>query len=143
MKTNPTRYSSAVGEVWIMMTLKLRYCHNMFDNRAIREYTDAMLAEAMAFYQIRWKKKSFDNNHVHIILEMGIRSKPQLAKLLKGFIAPRILNEFPWLKNRLFRSKGLFNPATDGRTGDMHFYNNYLDKQKYGLRNQAKLTAYT
>src|SRR3972149_588259 len=106
MKTNPTRYSSAVGEVWIMMTLKLRYCHNMFDNRAIREYTDAMLAEAMAFYQIRWKKKSFDNNHVHIIVEMGIKKKAQFAKLLRlCHIAPL----YPYClryTNRLFRSKG-------------------------------------
>ena len=68
MKFNPTRYSSAVGEVWIMLTLKVKYCHNMFDIAAIREYTDAVLTEALDHYEIRWEKKSFDNNHVHIIL---------------------------------------------------------------------------
>ena len=61
MKTNPTRYSSQVGEVWIMLTMKTRYCHNVFDKQAIREYTDAMLTEAMDFYGIRWRKKGFDS----------------------------------------------------------------------------------
>ncbi len=125
-----------------MMTLKVRYCHNIFDKAAIRQYTDAVLTEALHYYGIRWRKKSFDNNHVHLILDMGIYSKPEIAKKLKGFTAPKIFREFPWLRSRLFRSHGFWNPATDGRTGDMHFYEGYLDRQKYGLQNQAKLTAF-
>ncbi len=142
MKENPTRYSSAVGDVWSMMTLKVRYCHPVFDQPAIREFTDAVLTEALQYYEIRWAKKSFDNNHVHLILEVGIRSKPDIAKCLKGFTAPRIFKEFPWLRSRLFRGHGFWNPATDGRTGNMAFYDKYLDRQKYGLRDQAKLTAF-
>ena len=142
MKTNPIRYSSAVGEVWIMMTLKTRYCHNVFDKKEIREFTDAMLSEALDFYEIRWRKKSFDNNHVHITLDMGIKSKPEIAKLLKGFTAPKIFKEFPWLRIRLFRSHGFWNPATDGRSGDMNFYDRYLDRQKYGIIDQVKLSAF-
>ncbi len=142
MKTNPTRYSSAVGDVWIMMTLKVKYCHNIFDKQAIREFTDAVLTEALDFYEIPWKKKGFDSNHVHITLNMGIKSKPEIAKKLKGFTTPKIFKEFPWLQSRLFRGHGFWNPATDGRTGDMNFYDKYLDCQKYGLNNQAKLSAY-
>ena len=134
MKTNPTRYSSQVGEVWIMLTMKTRYCHNVFDKQAIREYTDAMLTEAMDFYGIRWRKKGFDSNHVHINLDMGLLSKPEIAKLLKGFSSPRIFKAFPWLRSRLFRSHGFWNPATDGRTGDMNFYDNYIAGQKYGTK---------
>ena len=70
MKTNPIRYSSAVGEVWIMMTLKTRYCHNVFDKEVVRIFTNAMLIEAMARYEIRWQKIGFDNNHVHIIANL-------------------------------------------------------------------------
>ncbi len=146
MKFNPTRYSSAVGEVWIMMTLKVRYCHNVFDKTAIREYTNAVLEQARDYYEIRWQKISFDSNHVHITLDMGIKSKPELAKKLKGFTAPKIFKEFPWLRSRLFRSKGFWNSATDGRTGDMNFYDKYLDQQKYGKDNtgssQQKLVTY-
>ncbi|MFH1916125.1 MAG: transposase [Nanoarchaeota archaeon] len=147
MKFNPVRYSSAVGEVWIMLTLKVKYCHNVFDIRAVREYTDAVLTEALDYYEIRWEKKSFDSNHVHINLDMGIKSKPEIAKMLKGFTAPKIFKEFPWLRSRLFRKRGFWNSATDGRTGDMHFYDRYLDGQKYGKDNmqslQQKLAAYT
>lgn len=142
MKTNPTRYSSAVGEVWIMLTLKVKYCHNIFDKQVVREFTDAMLTQALLFYGVSWRKKSFDSNHVHILLDMGIRSKPEIAKMLKGFTTPRIFKAFPWLRSRLFRGHGFWNPATDGRTGDMHYYEGYLDKQKYGLKNQTKLLAF-
>ena len=142
MKTNPTRYSSAVGEVWIMMTLKTRYCHNIFDKKVVREYTDAVLTEALQFYEIQWRKKGFDSNHVHINLCMGIYSKPQLAKMLKGYTTPKIFKKFWWLKSWLFRSGGFWSSATDGRSGDMNFYDKYLDRQKYGLINQARLTAF-
>lgn len=142
MKFNPTRYSSAVGEVWMMMTIKTRYCHNVFDKKVIREYTDAVLSEALQKYNIQWRKKAFDSNHVHINLCMGIYSKPQIAKMLKGYTTPKIFKEFWWLKSRLFRSGGFWSPATDGRSGDMNFYDRYLDKQKYGLINQVKLTAF-
>src|SRR3989344_2478608 len=105
MKLNPTRYSSAVGEVWVMMTFKTRYCHNVFDKKVIREYTNAVLTEALQHYEIRWRKKAFDSNHVHINLCMGIYSKPEIAKKLKGFTATKIFKEFWWLKSWLFRSE--------------------------------------
>jgi len=142
MKTNPTRYSSAVGEVWIMLTLKVKYCHNIFDKKAIREYTDAVLTEALQHYGIKWRKKGFDSNHVHINLCMGIYSKPEIAKKLKGFTATKILKEFWWLKSWLFRGGGFWNPATDGRSGDMDFYDRYLDQQKYAKTNQKTLFAF-
>ena len=142
MKFNPTRYSSAVGEVWIMMTIKTRYCHDIFDKREIREYTDAVLTEALHYYGIRWRKKSFDSNHVHITLDMGIYSKPEIAKRLKGYTAPLIFREFWWLKSWLFRSGGFWNPATDGRSGDMNFYDRYLDMQKYAQAAQTTLRSF-
>ena len=74
--------------------MKTRYCHNVFDKQAIREYTDAMLTEAMDFYGIRWRKKGFDSNHIHINLDMGLLSKPEIAKRLKGFSSPRIFKAF-------------------------------------------------
>ncbi len=142
MKTNPTRYSSAVGEVWVMMTLKVKYCHNIFDKQAIREFTNAVLIQALLNYEIQWQKIGFDNNHVHITLDLGIRSKPEIAKLLKGFTAPKIFKEFSWLKSWLFRSGGFWNPATDCRSGDMNFYNKYVQGQKYGIKDQTKLSAF-
>ena len=152
MKLNPTRYSSAVGEVWVMMTFKTRYCHNVFDKKVIREYTNAVLTEALQHYEIRWRKKAFDSNHVHIKafdsnhvhinLCMGIYSKPEIAKKLKGFTATKIFKEFWWLKSWLFRSGGFWSPVTDGRSGDMNFYDRYLSTQKYGMPDQVKLSTF-
>ena len=60
MKTNPTRYSSAVGEVWVMATFKIKYCHKIFD--------------------------------------MGLYSKPQIAKKFRGYVAYNLFRLMPWLK---------------------------------------------
>ncbi len=62
---------------------------------------------------------------------MGIYGKPEIAKMLKGYTAPKILNKFSWLKSWLFRGCGFCSSVTDGRYGDMNFYDGYLDKQKY------------
>ena len=101
-----------------------------------------MLTEALHHYEIQWKKKTFDSNHVHINLCMGIYSKPEIAKKLKGFTAIKILKEFWWLKSQLFRGGGFWNSATDGRSGDMDFYDHYLDKQKYAPTDQKTLFSF-
>ena len=102
MKLNPTRYSSANGEVWVMTTFKAKYCHKIFDNQAVRELTDALLNESFELYQIRCKKVAFDSDHVHMILDMGIYSKPELAKKIKGYVAKQMFMIMPWLKKRYF-----------------------------------------
>lgn len=148
MKTNPTRYSSAVGEIWVMATFKVRYCHKIFDIRAVRELADALFYEAFAFYDICCRKLAFDDNHVHMILDMGLYSKIEIAKKLKGYVARKLFALMPWLKNNrweggYFWDSGLWNPAYDIRSiNDMAFYDRYLDKQKYSSKHQTMLTAY-
>ena len=56
MKFNPTRYSSAVGEIWVMATFKAKYCHKIFDNKAVRQLTDALFHEAFVNYKITCRK---------------------------------------------------------------------------------------
>ena len=51
MKTNQTRYSSAVGEIWVMAIFKVKYCHKIFDNLGVRELTDALFHQAFNLYQ--------------------------------------------------------------------------------------------
>jgi len=148
MKTNPTRYSSAVGEVWVMATFKVKYCNKIFDIKAVRELTEALFSEAFQFYKIRCQKISFDSDHVHMLIDMGIYSKPQLAKMLKAFVAKQLFRLMPWLKNDkwdggYFWGSGLWNPAYDIRSvNDIEFYRRYLDKQKYACKHQTMLLAY-
>lgn len=59
-KINPTRYSSAVGEVWVMTIFKIKYCHKIFDFRAVSEFCLAVFNQAFLFYGIACKKIAFD-----------------------------------------------------------------------------------
>ena len=148
MKTNPTRYSSAVGEVWVMATFKIKYCHKLFDILAVRELCEALLSEAFSFYEITSRKVAFDSDHVHMIIDMGIYSKPEIAKKLRGFVAKGMFQLMPWLKNDkrnggYFWNSGFWNPAYDIRgISDMAIYERYLDKQKYSSKGQKTLLSF-
>ena len=143
MKYDPVRYSSAVGEVWVMATFKIKYCHKIFDMPAVRELTDALVHEAFGLYRIRWRKVAFDSDHVHMIIDMGLHSKPELAKKIKGYVGKHLLRLLPWLKRLKFWGSGLWNPAYDIRNiSDMAFYERYLDRQKYSSTRQTTLAAY-
>src|SRR3989338_9219424 len=98
MKTNPTRYSSAVGEVWVMASFKTKYCNKIFDIQAVRGLCEALLTEAFQIYKIRSKKIAFDSDHVHTIIDMWLYSKPEIAKKLKGYVARHLFSLMPWLK---------------------------------------------
>jgi len=142
-KLNSTRYSSAVGEIWVMATFKIKYCHKIFDVQGYRELTDALLHQAFDKYQITCRKLAFDSDHVHIILDMGLYSKIELAKKLKGYVGRKLLGLVPQLKKDKFWGSGFWNPAYDIRSiNDMEFYSRYLDKQKYSSTNQKMLTAF-
>jgi putative transposase len=142
-KQNPTRYSSAVGEIWVMATFKVKYCHKIFDILAVRELCTALIFEALQFYKIQCDKLSFDSDHVHMIIDMGLYSKIELAKKIKGCVARHLFRMMPWLKKQKFWGSGLWNPAYDIRSiNNIDFYRRYLDKQKYSSTNQKMLTSF-
>ena len=137
------RYSSANGEVWVMATFKTKYCHKIFNFFLVRKITTALLQEAMQYYKIQFQKIGFDEDHVHIMLEMGIFSKPEIAKMLKGYTARKFFKIFPWIKKQFFWGSGLWNPAYDIRAHDPGVISRYIDKQKYAYAGQKMLTNYT
>ena len=148
MKTNPTRYSSAVGEIWVMATFKVKYCHKIFDILAVRLLCEALFMEAFQLYKINCRKMAFDSDHAHMIIDMGLYSKIEIAKKLKGYVASSLFRHMPWLKNNkweggYFWNSGLWNPAYDIRSiNDIKFYERYLDKQKYSCRSQKTLASF-
>ena len=126
-----------------MATFKVKYCHKIFDIVAVRQLCDALLHEAFAYYHISCRKLAFDSDHVHMIIEMGLYSKPEMAKKLRGFVGRKLLQQLPWLKKTKFWGSGFWNPAYDIRSiNDMGVYLRYLDKQKYSSTNQKMLSAY-
>lgn len=147
MKNNPTRYSSQVGEVWAHFMFKIKYCHKIFDTFAYRNACKALFLKALRHYEIRCKENElgFDDNHVHMVLDLGIKSKPEIAKKLKGFVARKFLVLFPKLKlpkneGGLFWGGGFWSPASYGNSAEnVLFTVNYVKQQKYGsAKDRAK-----
>ena len=136
------RYSSANGEIWAMATFKVKYCHKIFNFSQVRKICEALLEQAMQEHEIEYEKIGFDDNHVHILLELGIKSKPMIAKLLKGYSGRKLLKIFPWLKRKYFWNSGLWSPAYDIRAHDKGSLSRYIDKQKYAHAGQKCLAAY-
>jgi putative transposase len=147
MKLNPVRYSSQVGEVWVHFMFKVKYCHNIFDTFAYRNACYGLFVRALKKYEVRCKDNQigFDSNHVHTLLDLGIKSKPEIAKKIKGYIARKFFRLFPELKlpkkqGGKFWSSGLWSPASYGANPtSVNFTVNYIRTQKYGsARDQAK-----
>ena len=146
MKLNPVRYSSAVGESWHHFSFKVKYCHHIFDNEAVRNECSIFFIEAFERNNIRYQELGFDNNHVHGIIDIANYSRPQIAKLIKGYVAKRFFKMFPYIKRKYFYGSGLWSPAyymeSVGR--DIEFMKSYVRKQRYYLPHltQSKLEDY-
>ena len=137
-KTNPVRYSSAVGEAWQHCEFKIKYCHCLFDDEIYREGMRTLLLEAAYEYEIPLGEMGFDDNHVHFMADIGLFSRPEVAKRLKGYTAKKFFEFFPELKRPkheggLFWKSGLWNPSYYiGSPKNARNTINYIRRQKYG-----------
>ena len=123
------------------ISFKVKYCHNIFDIQEIRNATKALFIKACKLYKIVWKNIGFDSNHMHSILDIANYSRPEVAKMLKGYIAKKLFKLFPWLKDKYFWGSGLWSPAyyMDSVGRDIEFMESYVMKQKYALSGSAQL----
>ena len=132
-KENPARYSSAVGESWQHCEFKVKYCHCIFDNELYREGMRTLLLEAAYEYEIPLGEIGFDNNHVHFMADIGLYSRPEIAKLLRGYTAKKFFEYFPETKKEYFWDSGLWNPSYYiGSPRDLRNTIHYIRNQKYG-----------
>jgi len=104
-------HSSSIGRCWVHLAFKVKYCHKIFRIPAIKKRMNQLLWEAMNQYNIRCKELGIDEDHVHFVLDTDIRGVSQIAKLLKGYTAKKMLQEYPWLKWQYFWGSGLWNPS--------------------------------
>ncbi len=137
-KENPVRHSSAVGEAWMHCMFKIKYCHKIFDDEIYRAGMHELLLEAAYQYEIPLGEMGFDDNHVHFLADIGLRSRPEVAKLLRGYTAKKFFEYFPELKKPkweggLFWDSGLWNPAYYiANSKDLAHTIRYIRRQKYG-----------
>lgn len=145
MKLNPVRYSSCVGESWHHAMFKVKYCHPIFESEEVRERAKSLLLEAFDKYQIRYKEIGFDSNHVHLPIDIGMRSRAEVAKLLKGYVGRKLLMQFPELKQKCFWGSGLWSPSYYMESVvNMDKLIEYIRKQKFGslMLNQTQLNSF-
>ena len=134
-KENPLRYSSAVGEAWMHCMFKVKYCHEIFDDPAIREAMFQLLEEAVEHYEIPLREVGFDSDHLHFIADIALYSRPEIAKKLKGYTAKKFLEMFPEIKKKYFWGSGLWNPSYYiGSPRNLENTVKYVMSQKYGWR---------
>ncbi len=150
-KENPVRYISAVGEAFMHCMFKIKYCHKIFDDEIYREGMHTLLLEAAYEYEIPVGEIGFDDNHVHFLADIGLYSRPEVAKLLKGYTAKKSFEYFPELKRGKkeggrFWDSGLWNPSYYiGSPRNLGNTVDYIQKQKYGEKrccNQRTLASF-
>jgi len=145
MKFDPVRHSSCVGESVHHMMFKVKYCHPIFDDAEVRAVAQQLFKEAFERYNIRCFGIGFDNNHVHGAIDLCMHSRPSATKCLRGYVARKLLQQFPHLKKKHFWNSGLWNPSYYLETAkDLSKLLNYISKQKYGSKmiGQATLDQY-
>ena len=137
-KENPVRHSSAVGEAWMHCEFKIKYCHVIFDDEIYREAMRVLLLEAAYLYEIVVGEMGFDSDHVHFMADIGLYSRPEVAKLLRGYTAKKFFEFFPelklpkWFGGKFWKS-GFWNPSYYiGSPKNVQSTINYIKKQKYG-----------
>ena len=105
-------YSSSIGRNALHMGFKVKFCHEIFDDKLVEKRCGEMFQEVCGKCGIILGAIGFDRDHVHIDVDGGPNYAPKdIAKLLKGTSGRKLLKEFPYLKKKYFWGSGLWSPA--------------------------------
>ncbi len=109
---NFTSYSSSIGRLELHISFKVKYCHKVFRIESIANRCKDIFLEVARENKIAISDIGFDQDHVHLIVQMNPNiSVSQLAKLLKGTSGRKLLQEFPFMKRKYFWGSGLWSPV--------------------------------
>jgi putative transposase len=124
-------HSSSIGSCWVHLAFKVKYCHRIFDVPDIKTRADQLLREAMDKHHIRCRELGIDSDHVHIVLDLGLRSVSHVVKLLKGYTGKKLMKEHPWVKREYFWGSGMWNPSYffDSLGQDLEELSRYVREQ--------------
>jgi len=106
-----TSHSSSYGRAIFHICFKVKYCHKIFTDGSVRNRCQEIFLSVAEKHKFVILEIGFDNDHVHMMVDIGLKSIPEIAKLLKGNSGYRLLKEFPELKKNLFWGSGLWNPS--------------------------------
>jgi len=114
---------------------KIKYCHKIFDDKEVRVYVAELFFLISTLYDMPIKKMGFGDDHVHLQVNIKLKSKPDAAKILKGITANKIFKQFPEIKKKFFWDSGFWNPAylMDNIGSNESSISNYISTQKYSV----------
>jgi len=148
MQTNYVSRSSSKGRLWAHIVYKVKYCHRIFDFYDIKTRCEQIFLAVAENNQLEISQIGFGSHHVHMDIDLGIKSVPEVAKLLKGTSGRKLLEEFPWLKKKYFWGSGLWNPGTffdsvgrDKEQIDKYIANQDKSKSQFRLTNFINSTS--
>jgi len=127
-------YSSSIGRMELHISFKVKYCHRIFSNEKILQRCKEIFFAVSKKYGIVIKEIGFDQDHVHLIVQLNpSMSVSQAAKLLKGTSGRKLLQEFPYMKSKYFWGSGLWSPTVyfDSIGQDPEQISNYVRNQGY------------
>lgn len=134
------RRSSSIGRHLMHIGFKVKYCHKVFEDPLVELICKDVFHITAKELNADIQELGFDKDHVHMIVDIGLLSLPEVAKYFKGRSTTALFRAFPWLKKKYFWGLGLWNPS--------YFYdslgNNENKIRKYVREQgiQMKLTAY-
>jgi putative transposase len=126
-------YAHGQIRIWIHVSLKTKYTHEVFDIREFREACQEMMIQIFQNYGIEYDKIGFDSNHFHTIIDLGLKQVSELIKIMKGVSGRKLLQRFPEIKKKYFWGSGLWSGTkyvySVGR--DKQDIERYVARQKY------------
>jgi putative transposase len=127
-------YSSSIGRLELHISFKVKYCHKVFNSDLVKNRCKQIFDEVASKNSIVIKEIGFDQDHVHLIVQLNpSMSVSQAAKLLKGTSGRKLLQEFPYMKSKYFWGSGLWSPTVyfDSIGQDPEQISNYVRNQGY------------
>lgn len=109
-------YSSGFGNSTHHVMFVPKYRHTIFRDARVRQRCSELFREVEERYKdqygLKIRELGIDEDHVHLLIEMGPNCSIATAvKLLKGFSAYKLFKEFPYLRSRYFWGGHLWSPS--------------------------------
>ena len=148
MRQEIQKYAHGLSSIFVHMSFKVKYCHNVFDIKEFRDACEDCFKEGACNYEIDVTSIGFDSNHVHMILDLGKYREPDVRKWFKGTSGKKLLGRFPEIKKKYFWGSGLWGRQYYCYSigSDMKVLDNYVKKQKFFMimqnKKQTTLGAY-
>ena len=126
-----------VGILYAHIRFKTKYCNKVFEKEQnFREACEKIFYEIAEQNGIDIGIPCFNDNHLHMIVSVGLKSIPDIKDIFKGASGRKLFQQFPEVKKKYFWGSGLWARTiyfyVVGR--DKEKMENYIAKQKFAKK---------